>query len=279
MHTQRAGMSWKTILICGALLVGLNDALPRLLPRTKETEAEDLEGSATTYVYTKQQGLPVYYLQYTDHGSGPHYHAADAVQYVAPVAHAVPETTPILVAYATVGDTSHTGKKSYDENDSYGDEQLAKHAPLNVKPEPRAPYYHHEDTVTKEQHDEDGAHNDVGEGGTHGAEHDEDDNDERRDHADGGNSEKVYDGPDRSAKVFDSGDSYGYGDGGRSHGAHGDGDSSYEDGGGEKYENERHSEHGEQRDEGYKNYERFDKGEDGSHDDEDEGGKIVTLVC
>ncbi|XP_076628025.1 uncharacterized protein LOC143345106 [Colletes latitarsis] len=42
----------------------------------------DLERSATGYVYSQQQGIPVYYMRYANHGSGRYYHAPDTVHYV-----------------------------------------------------------------------------------------------------------------------------------------------------------------------------------------------------
>ena len=86
---------------------------------TSKMIAEDLDRSATTgYVYNQQQGLPVYYVRYTNHGSGRYYHAPAAVQYVVeaatPVAHRVTETNSLLHPY---------GVPSYQGIANYGDEQ------------------------------------------------------------------------------------------------------------------------------------------------------------
>ncbi|XP_015431014.1 PREDICTED: protein starmaker-like [Dufourea novaeangliae] len=125
-----------TVLVCVFLSVVENYAGPARTQRMTVTKmrAADLESSASGYVYDQQQGLPVYYLQYNNHGTGGYYHAPDTVQYVAaPVAQA-----PILKPYAVVDDLA-AGKMAHEDTVIYGDR--IGHVDGAVKTEPRAPYY------------------------------------------------------------------------------------------------------------------------------------------
>lgn len=276
-------MSPKTLLMCVVLMVSGNDASPTRERRmtTAKMRASDLDGSATAYVYTQQQGLPVYYVQYTNDGSGLYYNAPEAVQYVAPVAQAAPET-PILLPYAATGDVPGADKRTHEETltqvVAYNDEQLAKHAAVPVKQGPRAPYYGSEEIAARGQGEGVRTLIDIEE--DQAGESDEDDSGED-DEEDRGDSEISHDvgihgDLGHTARKFNSGDGHGYRGNG---GSHGDGGSSFEAGGGEEHAAGEHSEHGETGDKGYRSYKEFSDDERGSRDKGHREGKVFESYC
>ncbi|XP_076178987.1 uncharacterized protein LOC143152573 [Ptiloglossa arizonensis] len=124
-------------VVCALLLVSGNDA--DSVTSTAKSKTADLEGMASGYAYGQQQGLPVYYVRYTNHVSGRHYRAPDtAVQYVVgavtPVARAAPATASFLLPYASA-DVSQGAKqlplKAVDR---------VQHVDVHFE-KPRAPYY------------------------------------------------------------------------------------------------------------------------------------------
>ncbi|XP_076664501.1 uncharacterized protein LOC143366917 [Andrena cerasifolii] len=264
-------MSPRTLLICVLLMVvSGNDASPTRERRmtTAKMRASDLDGSATAYVYTQQQGLPVYYVQYTNHGSGRYYHAPEAVQYVAPVAQAAPEA-PILLPYAAAGDVPGADKRTHEETltqaVAYNDEQLAKHAAVPVKPGPRAPYYGSEEDAAQGQGEGVGARKDIEEDQAGESDEDDSDEDDEENHGDSEISldEGIHGDLGHTARKFNSGDGHGYRGNG---GSDVDGGSSFQAGGGEEHATEEHSEHGEKGDKGYRSYKKFSDDERGSRD-------------
>ncbi|XP_076299185.1 uncharacterized protein LOC143218081 isoform X2 [Lasioglossum baleicum] len=229
--------------------------------------AEDLESSASGYVYNQQQGLPVYYLHYTDHGSGSHYHTPDAVvaavagaQYVAaPVAPA-----PILQPYAPLD------KGTRQEIVTYANHQLPDHVALPVESKPRAPYYF-ERTL-------EGKGNEADKTQDSQEEHEEEDSHENEEgyhrNGDGDSDEDIH--VDNSSEEFDMGDEKGHGkfygshsdENGGSHGSRGDGGSASEDVSGDKYATQEYSKYGKNGDEVHKSRRQFSKGGQGAHDNE-----------
>lgn len=229
---------------------------------------EDLDSSATGYVYNQQQGLPVYYVQYTNHGSGRYYHQPDAVQYVAgadaPVAYVAPKTTPLLLPYATTEDVLHQG------TGNYGNGQSLERVVVPVNAVPRAPYY----VETKITGDQDG-----GKDGTYGngvgEDHDDEDSEE-----DGDDEEEDHHYEDAGGNIHGgSGGSVGEYGGGYDNGgidkSRGDGGSTFEAGKGAKHAAEEYSEHGEKGGKGYSTEQKFSKGESGTDDNEHQEGELI----
>ncbi|CAK9810020.1 hypothetical protein ANTQUA_LOCUS6273 [Anthophora quadrimaculata] len=256
-------------LVCVFLLTHRNDAAPTTEQHMTSSKMStmDLDSSATEYVYNQQQGLPVYYVQYTNHGSGRYYHTPDQLQYVvgagAPVAHVVPETTPILLPYATAKDIPyHTGQG----NVNYGNEQSLEQAAVSVKSEPRAPYYGDGKIGLN---DEDGKEESHGENIEE--DHDDEEKDGYRRHGEEGYDvdEKIRGRSGGSTKDFGYGGGYGHGGIGKSPE---DGGASFEAGNGEQHAAEKYSESGEKGEKGYKTREKYSKGERGSKDDEHREG-------
>ncbi|XP_017875041.1 uncharacterized protein At5g39570-like [Ceratina calcarata] len=241
-------MLQQLFLMCVFLVFPKSDAAPTVEHRmtvSKTTAMDlDMDSSATGYVYNQQQGLPVYYVHYTNHGSGRYYHP-DAVQYVfeaaAPVAHSVPGASLLLPYAYDALPSAHQGAADYDNEVK---QQL-------VDSEPRAPYYVGEKMADEHK----------GKYGTyeaHGDVEGEDSHDE--------NIHGEFDG-----SVKDSGydDSYGHGGIGDSWD---DGGSSFENGAGEDYESKGYSEHGEKGDKGYDTKEGFSNSDHGSDDSGHDGG-------
>ncbi|XP_033333557.2 uncharacterized protein LOC117224607 [Megalopta genalis] len=256
-------------------VVGRIEAVPARMQRmtVAKMRAEDLESSASGYVYNQQQGLPVYYLHYTDHGSGSYYRTPDAVaRYVGtPVAQ-----TPILQPYAALD------KGARQEIVTYANHRLPNHVPLPVESMPRAPYYlgkilertENEDDKMhqrEEEHDEDG--------------HEDELNDHRDE--DGDSDEDVQEDFDHSSEESDIGGDSGEGRGefygshsDESGGSHSprDGGSVSEDESGEQYAADEYSKHGEDGDKAYKRHRAFGKGERGAHDREHREGHYSENV-
>ncbi|KAF3428227.1 hypothetical protein E2986_06049 [Frieseomelitta varia] len=216
--------------------------------------ARDLNGgSSIGYAYNQQQGLPVYYVRYTNHGSGRYYHAP-AVQYVAtPVAPAVPATT-FLHPYVTALDVprpSHQGTANY-RNEQSLEQPVA------------LPVSHHvdegsekEETTRQESVEED----------RDNEESKEDEEDEESDHADGVGDEDIHgESHAGSVETFE-------------HGREGVGEFTprgngglAEEGGGEKNANEEYSEDGTKGEKKYEKEGESSETEAGSDDSEHEEG-------
>ncbi|KOC69589.1 hypothetical protein WH47_05532 [Habropoda laboriosa] len=250
------------ILVCVFVLTGRNDAAPTMEQRMTSSKMStmDLDSSATGYVYNQQQGLPVYYVQYTNHGSGRYYHTPDhhQLQYVAggtPVAHVVPHANPSLLPYATAEDPPrHAGQGT----GNYGNEQSLEHGAQTVESEPSAPY--HGDGKIR-------LNDGVGEEKSQGESIEEDHDGEEKDGY--GVDEKIHGGSGGSTKNFGYGGGYGHGGIGKSRG---DGGASFEAGNGEQHAAEKYSEGGENGEKGYETREKYSKGERGSKDDEHQEG-------
>ncbi|XP_078036931.1 uncharacterized protein LOC144470026 [Augochlora pura] len=245
-----------------AMVVGRIAAARMQRMTVTKMRAEDLASSASGYVYNQQQGLPVYYLHYTDHGSGSYNHGAAAR---APVAQVPPILQPRAAAAAAVALDKGTPREIL----TYADRQLPNH--VSVPSEPRAPYY----SEGLEEHGVDKAHRS-------GEEHDQDGRgDEQRDLPDGDNDGDApgFDHSHEESDIRgDSGEGRGefYGhhsdESGRYH-APRDGGSVFEDGSGEQYAAEEHSQRGESGEEGYKSKSVFGKGERGAYDGEHSEGR------
>lgn len=208
--------------------------------------AEDLDRSATTrYVYNQQQGLPVYYVRYTNHGSGRYYHAPAAVQYVVeaatPVAHDVTETNPLLHPYAIAN-----GVPSYQGIANYGNEQ-------SLERRVAGDLYHVDGKITLNERDD--AEEEEEEEGNEEKDEEEDDSVD---------DEEIHDGSGGSVKLFG-----GYEDEEVGEISSGDESGSFETG-----KRERCSEHGEKGEKGYEAWKEFSKGGRGSNNDEHREGKI-----
>lgn len=217
--------------------------------------AEDLDRSATDYVYNQQQGLPVYYVRYTNHGSGRYYHAPAAVQYVVeaatPVAHGVTETNPLLHPYAIAnGVPNHQGIANY------GNEQ-------SLERQVAGDLYHVDGKITEEddvgeeekEKDKEKEEEEDGDG--------QEEEDEEEDDVDDG---EIHDGSGGSMKLFGYG---GYEDEEVGEVSSGDESGSFESEKGERY-----SEHGGKGEKGYEAWKEFSKGGRGSNNDERREGKF-----
>ncbi|XP_012062489.1 PREDICTED: RNA polymerase-associated protein LEO1-like [Atta cephalotes] len=221
----------------------------------------DLETSASGYAYNQQRGLPVLYMQYTNHGSGRYYHAPAAVHYIVgsptPVAPTVSETAsshePVPLAYATAKHeiVPYVTRQPYPRDGfiNYGVGQLAKYAqPLEPQLTARAVLdtfkpLEMDKNIDKRSDDEEN----------------EDDYDSDEDD-DGDKKEKKGHVPENHEKV----------DFIATHPIHGldnsrsDIDVSFEHG--EKYSAAQNSAHGEKGDKGYNKRVEFDVGEHEQHD-------------
>lgn len=232
-----------------------------------KTRFTDLVGSATGYTYNQQQGVPVYYVQYTNQGSGRYYHTPDTVRYVldsaAPVASAIPETTLHQQPYATVHDVPRSIHRKHEEAANYGNQQSLKHA----VPQPRAPYYVSE-KVTREKEDKKSTYDE-------NVKEDRDDEKKELDDSEEDDDEDVHGDSNGGVIKFnysgrgsDDGSSFEATDGGEAeeHSEHG-----------ENHKEEEHAEHGEKGESGYKKSEKHSKGEKGIDDEEHQKGKLITL--
>ncbi|XP_053995263.1 uncharacterized protein DDB_G0283697-like [Hylaeus anthracinus] len=264
--------SW--FVVCVLFSFGRNDAAPTRTETMTKMSAMDLEGSSSGYVYNQQQGLPVYYVQYTNHGSGRYYHAPESVRYVVdpvvPVAHAASAApASFLRPYESAEDVPQTGKQVHQETANYGRQRSPHRLDVPVK-EPRAPYYVSEKTPEEAKeafrlrfHEEDGIHN-----GVEVEQDDENDSeDEEEDQVDeyneDSNDEEIYDDNDRSV-----GTNFGGGYGAKSVG----GSSSSEASGSRKHSGEEYSQRGEKGRESYEKNKEVSKGEHGAHDSENQKG-------
>ncbi|KAK9307018.1 hypothetical protein QLX08_002473 [Tetragonisca angustula] len=212
--------------------------------------ARDLDGgSSIGYAYNQQQGLPVYYVRYTNHGSGRYYHAP-AVQYVAtPVAPAVPATT-FLHPYVTALDVprpSHQGTANYRNEQS-----LIQPVSPPVNSLPRVSHHVDEkEEITRQGNDDN-------------EESKEDEEDEESDHGDGVGDEDIHRGSHAgSVETFEHGD-------GES-APWGSGSEVAEEGGGEKNASE-YSESGTKGEKKYEKEGESSETEAGSDDSEHEEG-------
>lgn len=258
-------------LVCVFLLTGRIEAGPARMQRmtVAKMRAEDLESSASGYVYNQQQGLPVYYLHYTDHGSGSYYRAPHTVHYTdAPVAR-----SPILQPYAAMD------KRSRQEIVAYSGRELPKHAAVSAESQPRAPYYaenvakRNEDDKTRDAEANDDETDKTGDKDDGDIREDESDEDSQGDIGHSAESH-VSDGDGDGRNEFYGSHS---GESGESEGSR-DGDSSSAAGNGGKYESHEFSKHGETGDRGYKNHREFSKGERGRNDEERHEGKFLCLL-
>lgn len=254
-------------LLCVFLVARQGDAVSTTTAgRTTLTKmiARDLDGgSSIGYAYNQQQGLPVYYVRYTNHGSGRYYHAP-AVQYVAtPVAPAVPATT-FLHPYVTALDVprpNHQGTANY-RNEQSLEQPVAP--PVNSLPR----VSHHvdegsekEETSTRQESVEEDRDNE---------ESKEDEEDEESDHGDGVEDEDIHGGSHASSmETFEHGD----GREGVGEFPRGDGDLA-EDGGGEKNANEEYSEGGTKGEKKHEKGRESSETEAGSDDNEHEEGLL-----
>lgn len=210
---------------------------------------EDLDSSASGYVYNQQQGLPVYYVRYTNHGSRGYYHAPGAVQYVvgaaAPVAPGVPETTGLLLPYATAEDVP---SPTHQGTANYGNEQSLEQP---VDSLPRAPYYADGKIRAYERED------------TGAEDHGDSEEDEEGDRAVDG---VARDGSAGSVQPFRHTSGYDH-----EGGSNDDGGSSFE-GAGEENTAEGYSEGGTKGEKGYETQKKFSEAERrGDHSDREKG--------
>lgn len=216
--------------------------------------AEDLDRSATGYVYDQRQGVPVYYVRYTNHGSGRFYHAPAAVQYVVeatPVAHLdAPETNPFLHPYAVANSVpSYQGTSNYDNEQSLEGEVA------------RDGLYHVDGKIAVNERDDEGEEDGGGDG------------DEEKDEEEDEEGE-IQDRSGGSVKLF------GYG-GYEDEEEVGEISSDDESGSFETGKGERYSEDGGKGEKGYGTWKEFSKGERGSNDDERREGEFflnVTII-
>ncbi|CAL7945092.1 unnamed protein product [Xylocopa violacea] len=261
------------LLVCVFLLSGRGDAAPMTERRmtVSKMSAMDLDSSATQYVYNQQQGLPLYYVRYTNHGSGRYYHPPEAVQYVvgagAPVAHTVHGTASFLHPHGTAKDVP---RSTHQDTGNYGNEQPAGHAAAIVGSVPRAPYHVHGQTIEKGGKGdarEKSSEEDHGKGDSKedDDEDDEEDEDDHRYDVD----EKIRSGFGGSVKELGYGGGYGHGGVGKSHG---DGGFSFEDGNGEEHKADEYSQHGDKGEKGYKTLKEFSESEHGSDDNKHDEG-------
>ncbi|XP_016908459.1 cilia- and flagella-associated protein 251-like [Apis cerana] len=236
-----------TFLACVFLLCSRQSGAAteqRMTTLVNKMIAEDLDRSATTrYVYNQQQGLPVYYVRYTNHGSGRYYHAPAAVQYVVeaatPVAHDVTETNPLLHPYAIAN-----GVPSYQGIANYGNEQ-------SLERRVAGDLYHVDGKITLNERDD--AEEEEEEEGNEEKDEEEDDSVD---------DEEIHDGSGGSVKLFG-----GYEDEEVGEISSGDESGSFETG-----KRERCSEHGEKGEKGYEAWKEFSKGGRGSNNDEHREG-------
>lgn len=261
-------------LVCVLLLTCQSDAAPTANERMTLTKmmAEDLDGTASGYVYNQQQGIPVYYVQYSNHGSGRYYHAPDVVQYVAtPVAHSVPETT-LLHPYVSAEDVV---RSNHQGTVNYGNEQSLDHSVASTKPLLRVPYYVDGKVAENEGNDKEETQEKSGDEDRSNEESMEDDSDqeggeEETDHWDDIDGE-IHDGyHGGSVKTFDHGDGYDHETIGGSKGDEG----FLEEGKGEKHANEEYSKKVMKGEKGYKKEKEFSKAESGSDDSGHEEGLL-----
>ncbi|XP_076749077.1 uncharacterized protein LOC143422382 [Xylocopa sonorina] len=263
------------LLVCVFLLSGGGDAAPITERRmtVSKMSAMDLDSSATQYVYNQQQGLPLYYVRYTNHGSGQYHHPPDAVQYVvgagAPVAQAVHGTASFQHPYGTAKDVP---RSTHQDTGNYGNEQSAGHAAAIASSVPRAPYYVHEQMIVYEGDGKGGARGktseedygkgnseeDYSKGGGEESHEEDDEDDEERIHSDFGESIKGlgYDG--------------GYGHGGGE--SRGDEGIFFEDGSGKERMADEYSQRGDKGEKGYKTLKEFSESEQGSDDNKHDEG-------
>ena len=218
---------------------------------TSKMIAEDLDRSATTgYVYNQQQGLPVYYVRYTNHGSGRYYHAPAAVQYVVeaatPVAHRVTETNSLLHPY---------GVPSYQGIANYGDEQ-------SLERQVAGDLYRVDGKITVNERDDAEEEKEKEKEEEDGERDGEEEKDEEED--DGVDDEEIHDGSGGSVKLF----------GGYEDEEVGEISSSDESGSFETGKGERYSEHGEKGEKGYETWKEFSKRGRGDNNDERQEGKF-----
>ncbi|XP_043256095.1 uncharacterized protein DDB_G0290685-like [Colletes gigas] len=241
------------IVVWGLVLIGRNDgAAPSGTQTMTKMRVADLERSATGYVYSQQQGIPVYYMRYTNHGSGRYYHAPDTVHYVvdavAPVAHVAPATMPpLLIPYASSVDVSQAEKQTRQETtDDYGDQRSVQHADVpvteNIPAKELLRFHPRTDDGTRNAFEEE--HDD-----SYDSVEQEDEIPEQGEQSEHDDNEEIHD-VDHSTKM-NVGGSY---------------DGSSEAGDGE------YSRHGEKAAKGYKKLEEFEKGERGIDSNENQKG-------
>ncbi|CAD1475734.1 unnamed protein product [Heterotrigona itama] len=258
-------------LLCVFLLARQSDAvLTSTAGRTTLTKmmARDVDGgSSIGYMYNQQQGLPVYYVRYTNHGSGRYYHAP-AVQYVAtPVARAVPATT-FLHPYVTTLDVP---RPSHQGTANYRNEQLEQPAAPLVNSLPRVSHSHVDGKITMA---DEGSEKEGTREWQKSVEEDRDneesekDEGEVSDRGDGVEDEEIHGGSHGdSTETFE----HGNGREGVDESPRGD-DRLTEEGAGEKNANEEYSENETEREKGYKKGRESSETKTGSDDSEHKEG-------
>ena len=246
-------------------MLGVNWASPTRIEKmtVSKMRMADLETSASGYSYNQQQGLPVSYVQYTNHGSNLYYDAPKPLQYVstlqAPLqAHLPPPLHPIHapgVVYANQGPGLPYAP------------QVPHLQPVEVplvRPQVKAvaPYYDDKEVGENNNFEvyedyRENADDDLG----------DDDVELHLDHED-----HVLEEPHVGL--------YGYGHPGGligndipvSLGRYGDSHGGYEHNSGKDYQAEKHDVHGQEGEKGYKGYRQFDHGEKGEHSSDDQKG-------
>ena len=267
---------YKTLL-CVFLLARQSDAvLTSTAERTTLTKmmARDLDGgSSVGYVYNQQQGLPVYYVRYTNHGSGRYYHAP-AVQYVAtPVARAVPATT-FLHPYVTALDVPRSSRQG---TANYRNEQsLEQPVSPPVNPLPRVSHPHVDGKITTADESGEKEETTRQESVDEDRDNEESEEDEEGDshHGDVVEDEEIRGGSHGdSAETFEQGDGLSEGVGGSPRGDGG----LEEEGGEEKNVNEEYSESGTKGEKGYTKGRESSETEAGSDDSEHKEGLLFFV--
>ena len=249
-------------------LIGANAASPTRIEKmtVSKMRMADLETSASGYSYNKQQGLPVSYIQYTNHGSNLYYDTPKPLQFISAF-HSIPAPLPPAAHQIYTPGVVHA---DLGTGLPYSPQKPNVHLPANpeyplARPQVKAvaPYYTPDKEVEENKNFE--VYEDYHENG-------EDDLDD--------GEEEVHLSDDNHGVDESLARIYGRQYPGALIGNHipdtlphyGDIHDAFEHSSGKDYEAEKHDEHGQVGKKGYKGYQDFDHGEKSDHSSDDHRG-------